>query len=513
MQIPKVKLSTDFWGSRPKFEFPRQINGEPGVNATLMNLLDCIIKALGLQSYIFCMLDVPVMDTTLDASLSTDTKNKLLIGSIEGKKPAQTENEAKQIFGSGTQVAGEVFEQLFLTRIQNGCFSIGIISTLQSFQLIATEDISHRTLSAESAKEYFESQRQNHETTPDKQKALVENTNPAESSVAKKPKVMGVGDPKETGPTKNGPVSVEVDKTKTPARKFFATEMLSFGEDEDQNRQVFELLAAYVLLCVQTLKERPDAPLDVTKLHGVCCLIREVNVSQGTFAFKQIKLPQGVLFDEQPSARERHFYVIRQLGFGQTGVCCFACSPSCAPCVIKFYRGDGDFEEAKKEAECWRELYGKDLGFNFVKAYEKPRVLLVLPYLRVPSNLKERKHLVEGEKDSLLYKALLQFANKGFIHKEMGWHHVGLIGSNPSPLPLKTPPTNPGRPAKLKKNTMRTCVPKKRGQLDGTRPETAVFCDLNGAHVEPCNDETARNTWVEESFKNMKACIGEESDQ
>eukprot|EP00980_Cylindrotheca_fusiformis_P031817 scaffold27033_cov191-Cylindrotheca_fusiformis.AAC.1 len=255
---------------------------------------------------------------------------------------------------------------------------------------------------------------------------------------------MGESAPSRIGQKKHGLVSVKVDETKTP-REFFATKTLSFGEDESQNRQVFELLAAYVLLCVETLKERPADPLDVTK-HDVCCLSRVVNVSKRTFAFKPIKLPKGVLFGKQPSAGERIFYVIRQLGYGQTGVCCFACSSSCAPCVIKFYRDDGDFEEAKKEANRWQELYGEDLGFNFVEAYEKPRVLLVLPYLRVPSNFSEREHLVAGEKESLLYKALLQFANKGFIHKEMGWHHVGLVTDNsiPSPpLPLKTPRKNP----------------------------------------------------------------------
>eukprot|EP00980_Cylindrotheca_fusiformis_P002298 scaffold533_cov125-Cylindrotheca_fusiformis.AAC.1 len=59
MEIPKVTLNTDFWGSRSEFKFPRHINGEPGVNATLMNLLNATIKALGLQSYIDTMLDVP----------------------------------------------------------------------------------------------------------------------------------------------------------------------------------------------------------------------------------------------------------------------------------------------------------------------------------------------------------------------------------------------------------------------------------------------------------------------
>eukprot|EP00980_Cylindrotheca_fusiformis_P023334 scaffold10382_cov103-Cylindrotheca_fusiformis.AAC.3 len=106
MEIPKVTLNTDFWGSRSEFKFPRHINGEPGVNATLMNLLNAIIKALGLQSYIDTMLDVPVMDTAPDVSLIT-TQNKLLMGSVEGKKPAKTDHETEQIFGSGTQVAGE----------------------------------------------------------------------------------------------------------------------------------------------------------------------------------------------------------------------------------------------------------------------------------------------------------------------------------------------------------------------------------------------------------------------
>lgn len=59
-----------------------------------------------------------------------------------------------------------------------------------------------------------------------------------------------------------------------------------------------------------------------------------------------------------PTVAESVFYVIRQLGYGQAGVCCFA----------------------KNEASNWERLYG-DLGLAFLKAYEHPRVFLVMPFV------------------------------------------------------------------------------------------------------------------------------------
>ena len=51
---------------------------------------------------------------------------------------------------------GEAFEQLYLSKIQNETLAVGLIATLETFQLIASEDISNRQLAATEAKEFFE---------------------------------------------------------------------------------------------------------------------------------------------------------------------------------------------------------------------------------------------------------------------------------------------------------------------------------------------------------------------
>jgi hypothetical protein len=52
-----------------------------------------------------------MMDTAPDIGLKI-VANKLLAGTIEGKKHPKNEKEYERLFGSNTEVAGEVFEQL-----------------------------------------------------------------------------------------------------------------------------------------------------------------------------------------------------------------------------------------------------------------------------------------------------------------------------------------------------------------------------------------------------------------
>lgn len=169
--------------------------------------------------------------------------------------------------------------------------------------------------------------------------------------------------------------------------------------------------------------------------------------------------------------------------------------------MIKFFRR-GSFEDAKKEEAKWRFLYG-DLGFDFVKAYEKRRVLLVMPYWRVPCDRAERQKFVEGDEGSLLYKALKRFADKGFIHKEVFWHHVGLIGvSDDSSGQVKSPQSTNSTIGSFTGSIRKRMFPPTDtiGIVD-----IAVFCDLEHAHE--CEDEAKRKEWIDRSFKAMKERI------
>ncbi|KAL3937706.1 MAG: hypothetical protein SGARI_002014 [Bacillariaceae sp.] len=186
-------------------------------------------------------------------------------------------------------------------------------------------------------------------------------------------------------------------------------------------------------------------------------LARKLNLSQGTFAFKEIEMCDGIAFGSQPTTAHKIMYVIRQLGYGLSGACCFACTEAtAAPCVVKFFRKGLSIDAAQNEANNWQHVY-KEYGFNFVQATETPRVLL------------ERQKLVEGEEESLLYRALRHIADKECIHKEVFWHHVGLVDVSTE---------------------------------NQTARETAVLCDLQ--HIVRCEDALKRNAWVQGTFASMK---------
>jgi hypothetical protein len=65
-------------------------------------------------------MNVPMMDTAPDLGLKVAANKLLLAGTIEGKNRPKTKAEFKRMFGSDTDVAGEVFEQLFLSKANLG---------------------------------------------------------------------------------------------------------------------------------------------------------------------------------------------------------------------------------------------------------------------------------------------------------------------------------------------------------------------------------------------------------
>ena len=323
-------------------------------------------------------------------------------------------------------------------------------------------------------------------------------------------KVKSTAPPKKKkSKTKDGRVSITIRKGGVKRHyTYYGSQPLSFGEDVGQNRKVFELLAAYVLLCVKSLQEQPKEPLDAT-VPDLCVLTREVRARAGKFSFQQIALPYGIQFHKKPMVSETNFYAMRQLGYGETGTSCFACTSSASPCVIKFFRNSDDsFTSAQNEAEKWQDTYGH-LKIGFVKAYNAPRAILVMPFLKVPCNFQERKKFVEGERDSLLYQALLQVSSRKYIHGEVFWHHIGLL----DPWIEDPPVVNEFWTSRVM-NIFRK--PQGRNSADTASVEPpakpiAVFCDL--AHATRCDDDAARTVWVEKSFQAMKECIGSEPNR
>lgn len=153
-------------------------------------------------------------------------------------------------------------------------------------------------------------------------------------------------------------------------------------------------------------------------------------------------------------------------------------------------------EAAEAEAEKWHEIYCGDYGFNFVEVLPIEQCsILVMPFLRLPDTNK-RGELVNGEKNSLLYKALLHFSRKGYIHNDLWWRHVGIISVQ------KSQPTNGGYNcrSRVTRSTSR------KRTLDAIeREDVVVFCDLG--EIEKCDDAVEREKWVNEQFQRLKSRI------
>jgi len=207
MRTPKVASGEEFWKTSTSCEFPECIDSEAEANSLLRGLLKDIVKALGMTPHVKVNLAVPVMDTVPDLGVTTQ-RNKLLVGTIEGKKPARSEAENLRIYGSGTDVAGEAFEQLHLCSIQNNTFSVGLLSTCNSFSLVSTANLSEHELSAKTALDFLNKAPANQEktsTTPDKNKAPVDRAGKSDPSNSfKKAKVKHTEAPPKTKGCKNG---------------------------------------------------------------------------------------------------------------------------------------------------------------------------------------------------------------------------------------------------------------------------------------------------------------------
>jgi hypothetical protein len=88
----------------------------------------------------------------------------------------------------------------------------------------------------------------------------------------------------------------------------------------------------------------------------------------------------------------------------------------------------------------------------------------------------------------MLYKALVHLTSKQQIHKEARWHHFGKL--------------------EVKQQSVEEKKRSANGKKKSVEEELAVFCDL--AHMEQCLDQARQKEWVDKTFNDMKASIGEQ---
>ena len=97
-----------------------------------------------------------------------------------------------------------------------------------------------------------------------------------------------------------------------------------------------------------------------------------------------------------------------------------------------------------------------------------------------------RHKLCEHEKNSLLYKALLELEQKNCIHTDLKWHHIGLYSS-------------------YRAVSSRNCsLLRGTNSYEQTNDEV-VFCDLAGILTDH-----SENGWADREFQRMKSRIESE---
>lgn len=185
----------------------------------------------------------------------------------------------------------------------------------------------------------------------------------------------------------------------------------------------------FVAASVRSLRqslEKGSAPFPNGALNLVParCITKD-----GPWGYTTISHKSGIQWHETPTIKDKKFYAIRQLGYGETGCCCAAVTDYSAPCALKFYHPQSTLNElvrfAQEEADKWKLLYVH--LFPFVHSFQsQERLVLVMPLLTIAGSVQIRHLLCQNDKNSLLYKALKELEQKNYIHTDLKWHHVGL---------------------------------------------------------------------------------------
>jgi hypothetical protein len=150
--------------------------------------------------------------------------------------------------------------------------------------------------------------------------------------------------------------------------------------------------------------------------------------------------------------------------------------------VFKFLHHQGDQKcLAIQEVNNWNSVYKKwfeerfpERLFVVMNCSLGARVFLILPFFRVPADYNDRLKIAEGHKTSPLMVGLQFFADKGKIHKDLRWRHIGVV---PRFGPIKF----------------------------------FVLLDL-GEGVEACDDIAKRDTWVKESYSMLESRMGDSGE-
>ena len=129
-------------------------------------------------------------------------------------------------------------------------------------------------------------------------------------------------------------------------------------------------------------------------------------------------------FGDMPDERDAlNFYLLMQLGRGDFGTAWLAATEKGGmACVIKVLHDEREeaVEKLKTEARNWEKIWDAK-GIRVLTLAKKPA--LVMPFVRTCVGTVDNQ---DGQKKSLAKEAIDRIVSCGYVHKDLGWRHVGL---------------------------------------------------------------------------------------
>jgi hypothetical protein len=403
LTVPEAVWSTPAFACVPTMDKYR-MQGENSVVNYLVVILDAVIRGLGMEGSLKVLYERVVAGIECDIILAYGS-NLIPLGVIEVKKPHGKKDDDKIFAAEKNRVAGQNFNQLRNLSMMAGLQKVyGIITNGNMFMLTSTHPI---------PKECPSTEKQNIVGTS--------NISPERVDVS-----WALGDSDGSSGSSGDADSDRIIHT---------SQLLDTGIDGATNSEnVIKMLVSFVMYSYNQI-----SLVDLKKPIGGELFVRKlVAPANGRppndfkHAFTKIQTGKTLNQSDYITPSTKNIYLVRYLGSGGSGDCCFAVSETGKTCcAVKFFTVASESEElAKNELKNWNYVYGGSKLPKCRIGYVAPhQAYLVMPYLS-PVIANNRKSLLGDISTALKEFSLKKTNGKRYLHDDVKWRHFGYYKGN-----------------------------------------------------------------------------------
>jgi hypothetical protein len=383
-EIPEKVWSTRVFTREQEKE--KIIYSKTDVVNHLVNILEAVIDGLGLRSVLSVMVQRMVAGIECDILLVYGS-NLIPLGAIEVNKPHGVEDDNMIFAATANRVAGQNLDQLRNLTIMMGlkkCF--GMITTGNLFMLTSTHRIDGRCPSI-----------------------------PTQGQVS-----QSDISPERVVDSSRGTDRMDVLHTSL---------LLNPGIDATHSEHVIKMFVRFVINSYDQISTINFKTPIAGTVYARKLEVPENGGKPTTFvhAFQTIQTAE-INRSDYITPNTSNIFLVRYLGRGSCGDCCFAVSNNGNTCcAVKFYVDKLDSEElAKNELKNWNSVYcGTKLPQCRIGYVADTRAYLAMPYLS-PVSREKRKYVLENEiKVALQDFSRKQENGKRYLHADVKWRHFG----------------------------------------------------------------------------------------